>query len=216
MAKDAASAPARSRRLDTIASVMLAAAGVASAWATYQSSLWGGIQASGYATASARVTEAARLELQAGQKAGLDTALYMAWLSAAAENDQELMTFYERRFAPGFRPVFEAWRAQYPKDLRGQVRQGPTVPLPRAEHPESREAARLRQEADDLFRQASKANSNGDRYVASTVILALILFLLGISTVTASERQKRLLVILAGGLGLAVLVFLLRLPVAAL
>jgi hypothetical protein len=44
----------------------------------------------------------------------------------------------------------------------------------------------------------------------------LILFLLGISTVARSERQRRLLVILAGGLGVAVLVFLLRLPVASL
>ncbi|MFM1960622.1 MAG: hypothetical protein RL588_2139 [Pseudomonadota bacterium] len=206
----------RSRRLETISSIMLAAAGVASAWATYQSSLWGGIQASSYATGSARVTEAARLELQAGQKAGLDTALYMAWLSAAAEDDRELMTFYERRFAPGFRKVFLEWRAQYPEELRGQVRRGPAVPLPRAEHPESRQAARLRQDADNLFQKANQANSTGDRYVASTVILALILFLLGISTVARSERQRRLLVILAGGLGVAVLVFLLKLPIASL
>ena len=210
------SGTARSRRLDTIASILLAAAGVASAWATYQSSLWGGIQASGYATASARVTEAARLELQAGQKAGLDTALYMAWLSAAAADDKELMTFYERRFAPGFRKVFDTWRAQYPEALRGQVRKGPAVSLPRAEHPESREAERLRREAGDLFQQAAKANGTSDRYVASTVILALVLFLLGISTVSRSDRQKRLLVILASGLGLAVLVFLLRLPIARL
>jgi hypothetical protein len=208
--------PSRNRRLETVASIMLAAAGVASAWATYQSSLWGGIQASSYATGSARVTEAARLELQAGQKAGMDTALYMAWLSAAAADDRELMTFYERRFAPGFRKVFAEWRAQYPDDLRGQVRQGPAVPLPRAEHPESREASRLREDASNLFSKADKANATGDRYVASTVILALILFLLGISTVARSERQRRLLVILAGGLGVAVLVFLLRLPVASL
>lgn len=206
----------RSRRLETISSIMLAAAGVASAWATYQSSLWGGIQASSYATGSARVTEAARLELQAGQKAGLDTALYMAWLSAAAEDDRELMTFYERRFAPGFQKVFLEWRAQYPEELRGQVRRGPAVPLPRAEHPESREAARLRQDADNLFQKANQANATGDRYVASTVILALILFLLGISTVARSERQRRLLIILAGGLGVAVLVFLLKLPIASL
>jgi hypothetical protein len=208
--------PSRNRRLETVASIMLAAAGVASAWATYQSSLWGGIQASSYATGSARVTEAARLELQAGQKAGMDTALYMAWLSAAAADDRELMTFYERRFAPGFRKVFAEWRAQYPEDLRGQVRQGPAVPLPRAEHPEALEASRLRQDASNLFSKADKANATGDRYVASTVILALILFLLGISTVARSERQRRLLVILAGGLGVAVLVFLLRLPVASL
>lgn len=208
--------PSRNRRLETVASIMLAAAGVASAWATYQSSLWGGIQASSYATGSARVTEAARLELQAGQKAGMDTALYMAWLSAAAADDRELMTFYERRFAPGFRKVFAEWRAQYPDDLRGQVRQGPAVPLPRAEHPESREASRLREDASNLFSKADKANATGDRYVASTVILALILFLLGISTVARSERQRRLMVILAGGLGVAVLVFLLRLPVASL
>jgi hypothetical protein len=208
--------PSRNRRLETVASIMLAAAGVASAWATYQSSLWGGIQASSYATGSARVTEAARLELQAGQKAGMDTALYMAWLSAAAADDRELMTFYERRFAPGFGKVFAEWRAQYPEDLRGQVRQGPAVPLPRAEHPEALEASRLRQDASNLFSKADKANATGDRYVASTVILALILFLLGISTVARSERQRRLLVILAGGLGVAVLVFLLRLPVASL
>jgi hypothetical protein len=208
--------PSRNRRLETVASIMLAAAGVASAWATYQSSLWGGIQASSYATGSARVTEAARLELQAGQKAGMDTALYMAWLSAAAADDRELMTFYERRFAPGFRKVFAEWRAQYPDDLRGQVRQGPAVPLPRAEHPESREASRLREDASNLFSKADKANATGDRYVASTVILALILFFLGLSTVARSERQRRLLVILAGGLGVAVLVFLLRLPVASL
>ena len=208
--------PSRNRRLETVASIMLAAAGVASAWATYQSSLWGGIQASSYATGSARVTEAARLELQAGQKAGMDTALYMAWLSAAAADDRELMTFYERRFAPGFRKVFAEWRAQYPEDLRGQVRQGPAVPLPRAEHPEALEASRLRQDASNLFSKADKANATGDRYVASTVILALILFLLGISTVARSERQRRLMVILAGGLGVAVLVFLLRLPVASL
>lgn len=208
--------PSRNRRLETVASIMLAAAGVASAWATYQSSLWGGIQASSYATGSARVTEAARLELQAGQKAGMDTALYMAWLSAAAADDRELMTFYERRFAPGFRKVFAEWRAQYPDDLRGLVRQGPAVPLPRAEHPEALEASRLRQDASNLFSKADKANATGDRYVASTVILALILFLLGISTVARSERQRRLLVILAGGLGVAVLVFLLRLPVASL
>lgn len=208
--------PSRNRRLETVASIMLAAAGVASAWATYQSSLWGGIQASSYATGSARVTEAARLELQAGQKAGMDTALYMAWLSAAAADDRELMTFYERRFAPGFRKVFAEWRAQYPEDLRGQVRQGPAVPLPRAEHPEALEASRLRQDASNLFSKADKANATGDRYVASTVILALILFFLGLSTVARSERQRRLLVILAGGLGVAVLVFLLRLPVASL
>jgi hypothetical protein len=52
--------------------------------------------------------------------------------------------------------------------------------------------------------------------VASTVILALILFLLGISTVARSERQRLLLVVLAGGLGLAVMGFLLVLPVASL
>ena len=206
----------RSRRLETLTAVMLAAAGLASAWATYQSSLWGGIQASNYAKGSARVAEASRLELQAGQRAGLDTALYMAWLSAAADDDRELMTFYERRFEPEFHKVFLAWRAQYPEDLRGQVRKGPAVPLPRAVHPETREAAKLRQEADSLFQQADTANGNGDRYVASTVILALILFLLGMGSLAISDRQRRFMVILAGGLGIAVLVFLLRLPVASL
>ena len=58
MPDDSAPSP-RTRRLDTVASIMLAAAGVASAWATYQAALWGGVQASSYASASAKVTEAA-------------------------------------------------------------------------------------------------------------------------------------------------------------
>ncbi|MFZ4065949.1 MAG: hypothetical protein ACOYKF_00275 [Phenylobacterium sp.] len=206
----------RSRRLDTIASIMLAAAGVASAWATYQSSLWGGVQASSYANASAKVTEAARLELRAGQRNGMDTALYMAWMSAAAKNDRELMTFYERRFVPEFKKVFDVWRSQYPDDLRSQVQEGPNLSMLRAEHSESLEAKALGDEASALFNRANKANSTGDRYVASTVILALVLFLLGISTVARSWEQRRLLVIIAGGLGLAALAFLLRLPMAAL
>ena len=48
------------------------------------------------------------------------------------------------------------------------------------------------------------------------MILALILFLLGISTITRSEGQRRLLVMIAGGLGLAALAFLFSLPMAAL
>lgn len=211
-----ASTGAKSRRAETIAAIMLAAAGLASAWATYQSSLWGGIQASSYATASAKVTEAARLELQAGQKTGLDTALYMAWLSAAAKDDRELMTFYERRFDPGFRKVFDDWRRRYPAELRGQVHSGPPVHLLRVRHPEAVQAEQLRQEARNLFDRAEAANARGDRYVASTVVLALILFLVGMSTVTRADRQRQLLVILAGGLGILVLLFLVRLPVAAL
>ena len=215
MPEDSAPSP-RTRRLDTVASIMLAAAGVASAWATYQSSLWGGIQASSYASASAKVTEAARLELRAGQKTGMDTAMYISWLSAAAKNDRELMTFYERRFAPEFRKVFDVWRSQYPADLRGQVREGPNVSMLHAEHSESLEATALRDESSALFSRAEKANSTGDRYVASTVILALVLFLLGISTVARSWGQRRLLVMIAGGLGLGALAFLFSLPMAAL
>ena len=139
-----------------------------------------------------------------------------AGLSAAAKNDRELMTFYERRFAPEFRKVFDVWRSQYPADLRGQVREGPNVSMLHAEHSESLEATALRDESSALFSRAEKANSTGDRYVASTVILALVLFLLGISTVARSWGQRRLLVMIAGGLGLVALAFLFSLPMAAL
>jgi hypothetical protein len=206
----------RARRMDTVSAIMLAAAGVASAWATYQATLWGGVQASSYASASAKVTEAARLELQAGQKTGMDTAFYMAWLSAAARDDRELMTFYERRFDPEFRKIFDVWRNQFPADLRGHVREGSNISLPRTEHSESLEAKAMRDEATALFNRAEQSGSTGDRYVASTVTLSLILFLLGISTIARSEGQRRLLVIVAGGLSLATLVFVLTLPVASL
>jgi hypothetical protein len=75
----------RTRRLEVATAALLSAAGLFSAWASYQAALWGGQQASHYALASAKVTEASRLSIVDGQLVGIDGLMFKSWLEAASD-----------------------------------------------------------------------------------------------------------------------------------
>jgi hypothetical protein len=211
-----AAAQSSDHRLEVATAVVLSIAGLASAWASYQAALWGGVQAANYATATARMTEAAQMEVIDGQRTAVETALLMSWLSAAADDDKQLMTFYERRFPPEMRAVFVPWRARYPDHLRESVKDGPPIPLPKTQHEQGRKAGLLRRQAAEAFRIGDSANGNSDRYVASTVVFSTVLFLAGISPQLRRTALRKLLVGLAAALGCAAIGFLLTLPVARL
>ena len=68
------------KRIEFTTAALLSVAGLVSAWASYQASLWGGVQASHYAHASAKLTEASRLSIIDGQAFATDSQLFMAWL----------------------------------------------------------------------------------------------------------------------------------------
>ena len=92
------------RRIEITTAVLLSLAGLTSAWASYQAALWGGIQASHYARASAKVTEASRLSIVDGQAVGTDTAMFLGWLNAAADGDEKRMI--RRHSSRSYRTVF--------------------------------------------------------------------------------------------------------------
>lgn len=207
----------RTRRIELMTAVLLSAAGLFSAWASYQAALWGGEQASHYAKASAKVTEASRLSIVEGQLVGIDGLMFKSWLEAAADGDEARMTFFERRFSPELKAVFGPWRARYPGDLH-QYSASADAPnsFPRPAHEQGIEARTLQRAADTEFAEGDSANAIGDRYVATTVVLSLVLFLGGISASLTRPTVRWGLLLLAATVGVGAVIVILRLPVAAL
>lgn len=205
------------RRIEVTTAVLLSLAGLMSAWASYQASLWGGVQATHYAKASAKVTEASRLSIIDGQAFGGDLMMIRAWLDAAAQNDTQRMAFFEHRFSPELRAKFDPWRVRFPGDLR-KLQMDPNAPasLPRAEHKEGREARVLQRAAVAEFAEGDAANRTSDRYVAATVVLSTVLFLGGISPLLTSARIRMAMLALASLLGIAASIYIFSLPVEAL
>lgn len=212
------SKPEMPRWVDTASAILLSAAGLATAWASYQASLWGGEQVSYYSIASAKLTNASQLDITAGQKAGFDTTLFVAWIDSALAGDEDRKDFLERRFSPSFAESFATWRVRLPENLKGyRLPPGTPAPaLPAVSYPEAAKARSLRAEAAEIFEKGEAANRNSDRFVAVTVLLSTVLFLAGISQLLARPEPRIALLGMSGLLLIVSLGWLLGLPTSGL
>jgi hypothetical protein len=84
------------------------------------------------------------------------------------------------RFRPEFRVAFDAWRATKPESNADAPR-GPTY-MPEYVQPGLEQAKALDERAERSFAAGQKAGETADKYVRTTVFLASVLFLVGIST----------------------------------
>lgn len=158
--------------------IMLAFASVVTSWSGYQASLWSGIQATNYNQANALRVESTRESTEAGQFAGVDLALFMAWVNAKASGNDRLTEFYRQRFRPEFRKVFDAWLATEPMTNPQAAATPFALPGYRSEH--GQHARELENQAKALFEAGHQANHYADNYVLGTVVLATVLFFCGI------------------------------------
>src|SRR6187200_3526480 len=110
------------RRFELAATLLLAVAAVATAWAAYQSATWRGQQAKSASKSIAARVESTRAANLANQQTQIDVALFTQWVDAYARDETELADFYVKRFRVKFRPAFAAWVATKP-------RKNPRAPL---------------------------------------------------------------------------------------
>lgn len=207
----------RLHHIEIATAILLSLAGLISAWASYQAALWSGIQASHYAKATARATEASRLSIIEGQEVGTDRAIFMAWLEAAADDDKKSMAFFEQRFSPEMLKLFVPWREAHPATYAdAHLARDKATSLPRPEHAEGIAARKMDAASRADLAAGDRANSFSDKYVAATVVLALVLFLGGISPLLKRNSVRTGLLLLAAFLGVAAAVAIFSLPVAAL
>lgn len=155
-------------------------AAIATAWATYQSSVWRGKQAQAQSASIATRVESTRDAAVANRQVQVDLALFTQWVNAYARNEGELASFYRRRFRAEFVPAFNAWVATRP-------RRNPDAPLSPFSMPQYTLAAQ--NQADELEQQAAAFSlavarniERADRYMLAVVMFAISLFFAALST----------------------------------
>lgn len=196
------------------AAVVISVAATMTSWVGFQAALWDGEQASHYAQAgSARVAATAALTA-GGQLQTADLLMFQGWLAAAAQDEPGLKTFYRQRFRPEFATAFEAWIKTEPLSDPGAP-ESPFV-MPQYRSALLLEAQRLQKRADDLFNQGQRDNDIGDRFVRSTVLLAVALFFGGIAQTFKSTTIKGVLVVLAFGVCVLSAMLVAHLPILEL
>jgi len=175
------------------AAMLLAIAALATAWSSYQASIWGGIQASQYSLAASMRAAAGQANDDAARSRLVDIGLFTKWLEAYAERHPQLAEFYERHFRPEFLPAFEAWRGLDSTNERG------TTPFDRSEYLLGRAADANRYAARSVRAQeaAERANRTSDEYVFDTVILASVLFFAGAVRPHVAPRWQGMMLLVA-------------------
>jgi len=165
--------------LEIAEAFVLAVIAIATAWCGYQAALWTGHQAELYATASKLRVQAEGATTTANQLGAYNADNVVNWLQAEAQGQTRLAALFERRFSPGFRPAFEAWKKTNPLD-NPHAPAGPTL-MPNYRNAMADKAAQLDKQATITFEDGTAARDNSDQYVRLTVTLAAVLLLMAIS-----------------------------------
>jgi len=164
-------------RLDTISTLLLSVAALATSWAGYQATLWGGEQTRHFAAATVARARASRAVVTTGQFVMLDVGLFNYWLEEKAHRDSKLSGFIEKRFRPEFKVAFDEWNKGNP--LESPESAPSPFQLPQY-HVRSADTAEHYDElADAETELAARANRAGDDYVLNAVILATVMFFAG-------------------------------------
>ncbi len=199
-------------RLDIAATLLLALAAIATAWATYQSSVWRGNQAKAQSASIAARVESTRAADVANRQAEIDVALFIQWVDAFARDDDELADFYRTRFRDEFVPAFDAWVATRP-------RQNPDAPrspfaMPEYQLAANAEAAELEEQATAKSLEVQRDIERADSYMLAVVLFAISLFFAALSTKLRSRDMRLTLLGLGWVLFLGTAIWLAAQPVS--
>jgi hypothetical protein len=139
-----------------------------------------------------------------------DATTFNAWFGAYLLDDASGMKLAEGRFRPEYRAAFDAWLETKPF-TNPNAPPGPQA-MPQYRPTGAAESTRLAAAADAAYVDGEHSGETSDNYTRTTVILASVLFLVGLST-HFPLRAVRLGLITVGGilLGLAAIAII-RLP----
>jgi hypothetical protein len=165
--------------LPVFEAVLLAIVAVLAAWSGFASAKWSTESSLNLAKASAARTEANRVYLDGLETLNFDSTTFNAWFTAYLVGNQAGMTVAERRFRAPFDVAFKAWIATEPF-TNINAPKGPTY-MPQYVTPGKAQSAAFDAKANRLYVLGAQAGSNSDNYVRTTVYLATVLFLVGIS-----------------------------------
>jgi len=160
--------------------VLLSIVTIVAAWSGFSAAKWGTESSLTLAKASAARAEANRAFQQSLTLRTADATTFNAWYSAYVAHDVQAMRVAVKRFRPAYAYAFEAWLATRPFTNTSAPR-GPQE-MPEYKTPEATRARLLDHRAERFYVEGQDAGRTGDDYVRTTVVLASVLFLVGISS----------------------------------
>ena len=180
---------------------LLALVTIVTAWAGFAAAKWSTESRVELAKASTVRSQASRDDLEALELRNFDSSTFQTWFTAYLQSNTTAEELAIRRFRPEFRVAFDAWQATNP-ETNPNAAPGPTY-MPEYKQPEKDQADALDHTADEMFASGEKAGGDADDYVRLTLILAAVLFLIGIGSTFRLLGVRYALV----GVGLVLLVF---------
>jgi hypothetical protein len=175
----AAESTGRDRVITIVEAFLLAVVAVLAAWSGFAAAKWGTESSLQLAKASAARTDANRVTYEGFALRNFDSSTFEAWFDAYVAGNKKAERVAELRFRPNFLVAFRAWLKTDPF-TNPNAPKGPTY-MRQYIQPELAEANVLTARADRYYALGEEAGNNSDGYVRTTVYLATVLFLVGIS-----------------------------------
>jgi hypothetical protein len=203
---------ARHDKLLSVAeAIVLSVVTLVAAWSGYAAAKWSTESRLQLAEAASVRSDASRAFQQALTLRAGDATTFNSWFAASLVGDPKSLAVAERRFRPEYRPAFEAWLATHPF-TNPEAPPGPQS-MPQYHPTGEAESRSLDASAQAKYAEGQHAGEVADDYVRTTVVLASVLFLVGISSHFSIRPVRVGVLVLASVLLLAAAIAIVRLPV---
>ena len=170
----------RDRAISIIEAALLSIVALMAAWSGYSAAKWGSESSLALAQASGARSDASADQIQATQIRTLDSVSFNAVEGAYVAHDTQLFNLAVRRLRAGYKPAFNAWLALHP--LKNPHAPPDPSYMPQYRIPQQAAAQVANDQANAEFTKGEAASGTADKYVRLTVILAAVLFLVGIGS----------------------------------
>jgi len=198
------------RLLSIAEAVLLSLVTITAAWSGYSAAKWNTESSLKLNQATTTRAKANRAFQGALTLRSQDASNFNAWFSAYLTGSKRNMRVAEKRFRPQYDVAFRAWLATKPF-TNPNAPKGPQY-MPQYMPTGEALSKRLDAEADERYAQGQHAGETSDKYIRVTVILASVLFLVGISTHFPYRTVRLGLIVVGTGLVAFAGIQLLQLP----
>lgn len=186
--------------VDVGMAAVMAAAAVATAWATYQGSQWDGGAAAARSQSAILRSDAGRAASDAVTQTVVDAQMWMQWEQDTLAGDEAHAEVARTRFSPALEAAHQAWLGNMPVDEGGNPQFVPTgspLLLEVYAPPAQAKGDQLAGHAEDLLGVADRASDLSSRYVMQAVLLAMVLFFGSAAAKFTEVRLQAALAVLA-------------------
>ena len=190
--------------------VLLSIVTIVAAWSGYSAAKWSTHSSLSLAKATAARAKANRAFEESLTLRTQDAANFNAWFAAYLSGNKRGQEVAEKRFRPQYDVPFRAWLATKPF-TNPNAPKGPQY-MPQYKPTGAALSHRLDRAADAYYAAGESAAGTGDKYIRVTVILASVLFIVGISSHFPLRSARYGLVALGAALLIFAAIEILSLP----